>query len=437
MLDRPRATAVLRRFALPSAASCLAAGAILWPGAAWFWRTGALLAAGALMVLTELPSPALGGATLRGRAATMAVAFIVIATVSAATAGVLVGGPARLLVPAALVILALHLVGHAAEGGMVARRPSVEAAIALAAALVAVGAEQARRLDDTLLAHQPSIEVEAPVPEPAVQAPDGGAPAPYSTPDPDLPPAFGGDGGAASRQAGSCPEELTEESSALVWMRLWERRDEGAKLLDEEGRQPAAVVPRRLHCACAPHRDRPELTLAYCGRTRELCQAEAGTRAGVGSCGVVAVSIVRRLDCRLDARGISVRADEASLGVSIRSIAAASKLVPQWATLDARELSRGRLVPIRVQRLRWSRGSTAPTEWRATNFPGAGRAASALGRTLARAGLRCRGQSCEGGDGRVTIDWCAGKNQIGPAQGEAGAAQAKKGPGREGSGATR
>jgi hypothetical protein len=93
-------------------------------------------------------------------------------------------------------------------------------------------------------------------------------------------------------------------------------------------------------------------------------------------------------------------------------VAAASKLVPQWTTLDARALARGKLVPLRVQRLRWSRATTAPVDWRATNFPAARRTLGALGRALARTGLRCTGEACEAGEGAVDLDWCEGTNAV-------------------------
>jgi hypothetical protein len=102
------------------------------------------------------------------------------------------------------------------------------------------------------------------------------------------------------------------------------------------------------------------------------------------------------------------------VSVTVRSVVAAGKLVPQWATLDAQALARGRLLPLGVQRLRWARGSTAPADWRATNLPGAPRAVAALGRALSRAGMRCREGTCEAGEGTVAIDWCAGTNEVRP-----------------------
>jgi hypothetical protein len=414
VIDRPKTLSIVRAFALPAAAAAIAAGAILWQSRAWVGKSFALLLAGALMVLTEVPRSQVRGAILRGPSlavGALAATGIVLALAAGAMA---LGAPSVRLLPAAVVVIALQIVGRLDDGGLVVRRITVEAALALGVVVVAVGAEELRRFEIRIA---PSVETEdTPLDrgEPVVVADGGGAvEEPYAAPDPNLPTVFGGAApgeGPAAPSSGSCPEELGEENTALLWMRLYERRDEGAALLTEEGHEPAAVVPRRLHCACAPQRERSNVLLAYCGRTRELCQSEAGARADAGSCSVVAVSVARRVDCALTVRGITARADETSLGVTIRSVAAASKLVPQWATLDARALARGKLVPIRVQRLRWARGSTAPVEWRATNLPGAPRALAALGRALSRTGLSCQGGSCEGGGGAVAIDWCEGTN---------------------------
>jgi len=416
LLDRPKSLSVLRAFALPAAASAMATGAILWPSRAWVGKSIALFVAGALMVLTEVPPSHVRGTVLRGPSLAIGAGASTLVVLILAAGAVALGAPSVRLLPAALVVIALQIVGRIGEGGLIIRRAAVEAALALAVVVVAVGAEELRRFEIRIA---PGTEADGPVAaleEPAAPS-DGGAgppPEPYAAPDPNLPPVFGGarpGEGPAAPSSGSCPEELSEDNTALLWMRLQDRRDEGVALLDEERHAPAAVVPRRLHCACAPQRERPDVMLAYCGRTRELCQAEAGARADAGSCSVVAVSVTRRVDCALTLRGLTARADESSLGVTVRSVAAASKLVPQWATLDARALARGKLVPLKVQRLRWARGSTAPVEWRATNLPGAPRALAALGRALGRTGLRCQGGSCEGGEGALAVDWCAGTNE--------------------------
>lgn len=442
MLDRPKPLSIVRAFALPAAASAIAAGAILWPSRAWIGKTVALLVAGLLMVLTEVPRSHARGAVLRGPSLAIGVAAAIAVVLALAATAVALGAPSVRLLPAAVVVIALQIVGRLDEGGLVVRRVAVEAALALGVVVVAVGAEELRRFEIRIAPPAETAEAPPETAEPAVIADGGGAvEAPYATPDPNLPAVFGGGtpGGApAAPPSGSCPEELSEDNTALLWMRLYERRDEGAALLGEQDHRPAQVVPRRLHCACAAQRDRENVFLAYCGRTRELCQAEAGARAEAGSCSVVAVSVARRVDCALTARGVTARADETSLGVTIRSVAAASKLVPQWATLDARALARGKLLPIRVQRLRWARGSTAPVEWRATNLPGAPRALAALGRSLTRTGLRCQGTSCEGGDGAVAIDWCEGTNEAqapakAPAPDDAATpakTPAKRGPGK-------
>jgi hypothetical protein len=430
VLDRPKTLSVVRAFALPAAAAAIAAGAILWPSRAWVGKSAALLAAGILMALTEIPRSPLRGTTLRGQSLAIGVVSAFLVVLVLATGAVALGAPSVRLLPAAVVIVALQIAGRLGDGGLVVRRVTVEAALALVVVVVAVGAEELRRFEIRIAPSGPTTDpAEVDAGEPAVIVDGGGASeVPYATPDPDLPAVFGGQGAGerpAAPASGSCPEELGEDNTALLWMRLQDRRDEGVALLGDEDRRPAAVVPRRLHCACAPQRERPNVMLAYCGRTRELCQAEAGARADAGSCSVVAVSVARRVDCSLTIRGITARADETSIGVTLRQVNAASKLVPQWATLDARALSRGKLLPLKVQRLRWARGSTAPAEWRATNLPGATRALAALGRALGRTGLRCQGGSCEGGDGTLTVDWCAGTNEAAaPAPGKAPPAKA-------------
>lgn len=418
MLDRPKTLSVVRAFALPAAAAAIATGAILWPSRAWIGKSAALLVAGVLIVLSEVPRSPLRGATLRGQSLAIGVVSAFLVVLVLATAAVALGAPSVRLLPAAVVIVALQVAGRLGDGGLVVRRVAVEAALALVVVVVAVGAEELRRFEIRIAppsGREEPAEVDAGEPAVAVSADGGGGnEAPYAAPDPDLPAVFGGQAAGerpAAPASGSCPEELGEDNTALLWMRLQDRRDEGIALLGEEDRRPASVVPRRLHCACAPQRERPNVVLAYCGRTRELCQAEAGARADAGSCSVVAVSIARRVDCSLTIRGITARADETSIGVTLRQVNAASKLVPQWATLDARALSRGKILPLKVQRLRWARGSTAPAEWRATNLPGATRALAALGRALGRTGLRCQGGTCEGGDGTLTVDWCAGTNE--------------------------
>lgn len=422
-MERAPFVSVLRRFSLHALASGVAAFALLWPMRSWLPKSGALLAAGLFCVLAELPVPRVRGTVLRGGMAFFAVLLLAVVHALLAAVAILLGAPFDRIAPGGLVAFLMLLSGHVVERGLASRQVAAEMLVVVLAVVAAVGAEELRHVGETARSRSTVSEGEGDG-EALLAAADGGAlPAmdafaeapPYGEPNANLPPAFSGgsgDGEASPSGVGGCPDELSEDNTALAWLRLSERRGEGSLLLDPESNRPAPVVPRRMFCSCTPHRERSNLFLAFCGRTEELCRAEAEGRAEPSACRSVPVGVARRVECSLQGRGVSVRGDDTSVSVGLGSLLAANKLIPAWATLDARLLAQGRVVPLRVQRLRWSRGTTAPVEWRASNLSNAGRIVGVLGRSLTRAGVRCSRGTCESGQGSLEVNWCEATNKV-------------------------